>query len=95
MRMLEIRIRNRVFCKEFNEAIEETGVQIMRGSSLLTYRQTCELARIATDGEHEFPAHVKHFLEDVAEMWDHWNDVEPIEIDYGGGSHYHYLKFVD
>lgn len=94
MRKLEMKVTNRVFCKELNEAIEETGVQIVRGVNLLTYRQTCELARIATDGEHEFPAYVEHFLEDVAEMWEHWNDVEPIEIDYGGG-HYHYLKFVD
>lgn len=94
MRMLEIRIRNHACCNKLNAAIAETGVQITRGSSLLTYRQTCELARIATDGEHEFPAYVKNVIEDVAEMWEHWNDVEPFEIEYGS-SHYHYLKFVD
>lgn len=94
MRYLEIKMHNSVLCTKINEAIKETGVQLTRGLTLLTYRQTCELARIATDGEHEFPAHVEYFLEDVAEMWEHWNDSEPISIEYGYG-HYHYMKFID
>lgn len=94
MRMLEIKISNRVICKLLNDSVKETGVLFQRGVNLLTYRQTSELARIATDGLHEFDQIVDNFLEDVAEMWEHWDDTEPPEIEYGS-SQYHYMKFID
>lgn len=94
MKKLEIKISNRVLCKALSDSVKETGVLFQRGVNHLTYRQTCELARIATDGLHEFDPFVDHFLEDLVEMWEHWDDTEPTEIEYGSGQ-YHYMKFID
>lgn len=87
--------------------IENVGLKLVRAlngetgdhfvwarSNLVSYRTACELAKIATNAGDELSYSVWSFLDNVAEMWEHWGE-EGFEIEtigqYGGVK----FSFVD